>query len=91
MARTALPRYGVGAAARPSSSATTAASRAEAPAPPASSGTSREAAPRSRARVRHSFRSYGSEVSQRARTLSCGQRSASSARTLERSSSSISE
>ena len=49
VAISALVRNGVGAANRPSSSCTTAASRAVAPAPPADSGTSRAARPNSAA------------------------------------------
>ncbi len=54
MATTALVRNGTAATARPSSSRTTAASRADAPAPPRSSGTSRPARPTSAASACHS-------------------------------------
>ncbi len=67
VASTALPRNGTGATNRPSSSITTAVSRIDAPCPPSSSGTCSDAAP-SPVSSRHSARSYGSSVSQRART-----------------------
>lgn len=59
VASTELVRKGTGATPRPSSSRTTAASRAEAPAPPYSSGMSRPATPISRESVFHRSRSYG--------------------------------
>ena len=52
LAATAEPRNGTGATARPVSSATTAASRYDAPAPPLLSGISRPAQPSSAASTR---------------------------------------
>ena len=88
---TAAPRNGTGAAARPSSSATTAASRQDAPAPPRSSGTARPATPISPVRRLQRSVSTGSAVSVRLRTASQGACFSTSARTLARRSSSMSE
>ncbi len=73
VATTALVRYGTGATARPSSSSTTATSRAEAPWPPRSSGTRRPARPMPSASSFHRARSCGASDSARVITPAGGQ------------------
>src|SRR5579875_1374926 len=91
VASTALDKNGTGATARPISSITTAASRAPAPAPPSSSGTSNPATPRSAANSFHTPEKSGGAGSYSRITASGGHRSASKRRTLSRRASSVSE
>ncbi len=91
VASTALDRYGTGAAARPISSMTTAASRVLAPAPPRDSGTSSPASPSSAATVFHTPEKSAGAASYAVVTTDAGQRSVSMRRTLSRRASSVSE
>nr|WP_257909813.1 hypothetical protein [Janibacter limosus] len=90
VAMTALVRKGVGATVRPSSSRTTAASRALAPTPPRDSGTSSPAGPSCSASARHRALTSASGSSARRAGSPSSRARCRVERTLERSDSSTS-